>query len=278
MPLNCMCSSDSNSFNTVLCQSRISLILIALLFSLANSKATAQGSGLFHRTYSSKGKLDSPTLVLVLHGDSPFGNPSYQYAIARTIANENQNVVAVGILRPGYIDDEGNRSEGERGNTTGDNYTPEVMKAIQKLTSTLKEKHQPSKVLLVGHSGGAAISANLISTDGASYQGAVLVSCPCDLKEWRKHMKGQQPNTNIWDMKVDSLSPIEELKGIDDKTPITIIHGDQDPVAPFSQVQNYVEKLKESGKNVAFIRLENLAHEVAFNPQVFKAVSRFIQP
>ena len=93
-----------------------------------------------------------------------------------------------------------------------------------------------------------------------------------------KILEIQQPNTNIWDIKVDSLSPIEELKGINDQTPITVIHGDQDSVAPFSQVQNYVEKLVEGGKNVAFIRLENLGLEVAFNPQVFKAVSRFIQP
>jgi len=128
--------------------------------------AQAQDTGLFYRAYPSQGALNSPTLVLVLHGDSPFRNPSYQYAIARRIASENSNVVAVGILRPGYTDEEGKQSPGERGDTSGDNYTQEVMNAIKALTTKLKTQYSASKVVLVGHSGGAAISANLLSKNG----------------------------------------------------------------------------------------------------------------
>src|SRR5262249_48253881 len=55
-----------------------------------------------------------PSLVVVLHGDSPFSRPRYQYDMAHMIARENASVVAVGVLRPGYTDPSGNRSSGVR--------------------------------------------------------------------------------------------------------------------------------------------------------------------
>ena len=41
---------------------------------------------------------------------------------ARELASPNNDVVAAAILRPGYMDPEGNRSEGRRGQSTGDNW------------------------------------------------------------------------------------------------------------------------------------------------------------
>ena len=172
----------------------------------------SKSTELFHIPYFSSGELNNSTLVLVLHGDAPFNNPSYQYSIAKKIANENSNVVSVVVLRPGYSDNEGNQSKGDRGNSSGDNYTIKVLESVYNLTNELKRKYNPSKVLLVGHSGGGAISANLISKYPRTYSNAVLISCPCDLHLWRAHMKKLQPEARIWDMEVKSLSPIEELK------------------------------------------------------------------
>ncbi|HAS39485.1 MAG TPA: hypothetical protein DCS93_03360 [Microscillaceae bacterium] len=234
-------------------------------------------SKLFHRAYTSIGTLNRPALVLVLHGDAPFSKPSYQYAIARKIAKENKNVVAVGILRPGYTDNEGNRSEGERGNTSGDNYTKEVLSSINSLTNQLKKKYNPSKVILVGHSGGAAISANLIAEYADSYNAALLVSCPCDLHPWRKHMKTLQPNTSIWDAKVSSLSPIEQVKRIDNDTQIGVINGTNDRTIPLHIVRKYVKALEANHKKVKFVLLKNQGHRIAFNPKVFEMVKELIQ-
>lgn len=253
----------------------IFLILVLSIFWF--QKVEAQNSELFYRTYSSQGELNSPTLVIVLHGDSPFRTPSYQYAIARIIAKENSNVVTAGILRPGYTDEEGNTSPGIRGNTTGDNYTQEVMDAINRVTQNLVEKHKPSKILLVGHSGGAAISANLLSRYPKTYNSAVLISCPCDLPPWRKHMKSLQPNSNIWDEDVDSLSPMEEIGGIDEQAQIVLIHGDKDEVVPMKIARNYNSKLKAEGKRAKLIQLENQPHDIAFNPKVFQVVSQLVK-
>jgi len=73
---------------------------------------------------------EKPVLVAVLHGDAPrnpscptkeCGEPDYQDAFAAQAAT-GRDVIAVGLLRPGYTDPRGNTSDGVRGDTTGDNY------------------------------------------------------------------------------------------------------------------------------------------------------------
>src|ERR1700737_478520 len=83
-------------------------------------------------------------------------------------------------LRPGYSDGE-DRSDGMRGETTGDNYTPEVVNAVATAISELKAGYHPRRVVLVGHSGGSAIMANLLGQQASIADAALLVSCPCDL-------------------------------------------------------------------------------------------------
>lgn len=232
-------------------------------------------NGLYYAAYVSSAQLTKPVLILVLHGDAPFNNPSYQYAIARRIARENQNTVAIGILRPGYTDEEGNHSQGERGNASGDNYTTYVSMSIQQLVHELITKYNPESVLLVGHSGGAAIAANLIS-QFSTYAAAVLISCPCDLNRWRKHMKTLQPDIGIWDSKVKSLSAIDNTQRIDDSVQIMMIHGNNDTIVPIEIAHEYADKLSEHGKSVRLITLQDQDHEIALMPEVFTAVKRLI--
>lgn len=262
----------------------ISLAFVCLAYapnqkvnSTQNVSIDTTKTGLFSIPYFSPEPLNNPVLVLVLHGDSPFNNPSYQYGIAKRIAEENDNVVAVGILRPGYKDEEGNRSEGKRGKTTGDNYTREVLAAINGLVSELKDKFNPTKVVLVGHSGGAAISANLLAEYPHFYAGAVLVACPCDLHEWRAHMKALRPRARIWNKEVNSLSPIEEVERMDDSAQIIVLHGDNDEVVPIDIAKSYVAELEANNKQVNLILLENQGHEIAFDQQVLEAVKRLIE-
>jgi len=232
---------------------------------------------LFHITYVSSGELNAPKLILVLHGDAPFNNPSYQYAIAKRIASENKNVVVVGVLRPGYEDNEGNRSQGERGEAVGDNYTEKVLTSINALTIELKNKYNPSKIILVGHSGGAAISANLISHYPKTYSNALLISCPCDLHQWRSHMKKLQPEAQIWDKKVSSFSPIGEIKKIDDSAELVVVHGENDEIVPINIAEEYVEELRANNKKVNLITLENEGHEIAFNKKIFELINELIK-
>ena len=251
-------------------------IRIIALLTVSWALGQSNPSSLFHIPYTSEGALDSPVLVMVLHGDAPFNNPSYQYRIAKTIAERNKNVVAVGILRPGYEDGEGHRSEGVRGEATGDNYTIEVLESVYHLTNELAGKYKPSKIILVGHSGGAAISANLVSQYSGTYSNAVLISCPCDLHTWRKHMKQLQSGAEIWDVEVNSLSPIEEVKTMDSVTKISLIHGDSDEIVPLSIAEKYDKELEKNSIQVSFEILENQGHAIALNKRVFEIIDALI--
>lgn len=77
---------------------------------------------LYARAYESKVLGAHPVLVVVLHGDGPppYQFPSYQHVFASKVAAENRNVVAVGLLRPGYTDPQGHHSQGCSGQRDGD--------------------------------------------------------------------------------------------------------------------------------------------------------------
>lgn len=92
----------------------------------------------------------APVLVVVLHGDAPFVKPSYQYEFAANAARQLHGVVVAALLRPGYTDKQGDTSDGVRGNTTADNYTPEVLDQLDAAIRRLKDELHPSQVVLVG--------------------------------------------------------------------------------------------------------------------------------
>ena len=104
---------------------RSSLALLPLLLAACTATSTAPqtadaGDALYARSF---GAAHPATLLVVLHGDAPTEKPGYQYAFSEDLAAHIPNSRVVALLRPGYEDPQGNRSPGERGLTTGDNYT-----------------------------------------------------------------------------------------------------------------------------------------------------------
>ncbi|NQY65466.1 MAG: hypothetical protein HRT38_17470 [Alteromonadaceae bacterium] len=95
------------------------------------------------KTFKSKKVSKSPVLLVALHGDSPWNNPDYQYRFAKHIADENINLISVGMLRPGYTDPMKRTSDGVRGRTVGDNYDEtrihQIAGAIKSLKNTIKQ-------------------------------------------------------------------------------------------------------------------------------------------
>ena len=106
----------------------------------------ANGLRLKTKIYKSSKMSDRSVLVLVLHGDllAPGAPPTYHYAFARRAAEQMDDVVAAALLRPGYGDDDGDRSEGKQGLCTGDNYTPEVVDRVAQAIRTLQTKFHPA--------------------------------------------------------------------------------------------------------------------------------------
>ena len=192
------------------------------------------------------------------------------------MASEIYNVVAVAILRPGYADDSGQKSEGERGETTGDNYTPKVVDAVADAVNQLKTTFHPEATILIGHSGGAAISANVLGKWPTAANAALLVSCPCDLVAWRKHMLKLQ-NNSIWRAPVTSLSPMDYAGKVAASTRVRMVVGSEDPIAPPEFTQEYADALRKHGVPVDVVTAPGRKHDILLESIVLGQLKILLQ-
>src|SRR5579862_7118850 len=220
--------------------------------------------------YRGAAPVANPDLFVVLHGD--LGGPGYHYLAAQTLAQASDSIIAVGILRPGYTDNSGNRSSGVDGRWVGDNYTPQVVDAIAAAIDTLRRKFQPGHVILVGHSGGAAITADLIGRHPRLVDAAVLVSCPCDLPRFRRHMFDVQ-HQPIWWMPVHSLSPMDLAANVDPSTMVKVIVGGSDNLAPPEMSRAYAARLEQYHVPVKLIELPGAPHNILLDPRVLNEIA-----
>ncbi len=234
-----------------------------------NWVATTQGF-IHIQTFRHLENTDSVKLVVVIHGD--LDKPGYHYRSAQLIAQESRNVIAVGILRPGYTDPENNTSNGRKGLTSGDNYTPQVISTISELIWQLKQIYHPVETIAVGHSGGAAILGDLIGLKPALVDKAVLVSGPYDVSKWRHYMWKQQNYDPVWLLPVQSISPLSVTSEIGEKTGITIIVGEKDPVAPPALSREYYSKLLSENKKARLIIIPGAEHNILLNDKVLDVI------
>jgi pimeloyl-ACP methyl ester carboxylesterase len=231
---------------------------------------------LHFRVYRSASLSAHPDLVVVLHGDSPFSDPSYQNAEARRISTEVDDVIAIGLLRPGYTDADGHRSSGIRGRTNGDNYTPADVDAVAAAIQGLTDTDLPARVFIVGHSGGAAIVGDLIARHPGLVNGAVLVSCPCDVPAWRRHMDSVQ-HTPVWGMPIESLSPMDLVAHVDPHTVVRVVVGTADPVTPPAFSRTYVQRLQAHGVRAQLVELPGAGHEILLDPRVLTTITDLLR-
>lgn len=245
---------------------------------------TANGLRLKTKIYKSAKVSDHPILVLVLHGDllAPGSPPTYHYAFARRVAEQMDDVIAAALLRPGYADDDGDRSEGKQGMRTGDNYTPDVVDAVAQAVRALKTRFLPAATVLAGHSGGAAIAGDLLGRHPSEVNAALLVSCPCDLSAWRKHMiKYYFPKVGPFSLlflaPVKSLSPIELAGRVPASVRVRMVVGREDPVAPPELTREYAEALRRRGVDAAVEVAPGLEHNILLEPVVFEQLKRLLE-
>ncbi|WP_168188016.1 S9 family peptidase [Hahella sp. CCB-MM4] len=220
------------------------------------------------RTYHSPRQSTHPRLMVVLHGDAPFHPPDYHYQLAEILASNSDNLIAVGMLRPGYSDPDGRTSDGAKGDAIGDNYDAPRVRQIAEAIEQLRDKYQPSNVILVGHSGGAAITGNLIATYPDLVDEAVLVSCPCNINQWRTDMF-QLTGKSFFKGDLDVISPVDQVNDVSTNTHITLITGKEDPVARPTLSHEYFEALQKADKSAELITVDG-GHEIFLSPPVIR--------
>jgi hypothetical protein len=192
----------------------------------------------------------APILIVVVHGDiSDGGAATYHADFAKTLVQPG--VVAVALNRPGYPDAVGRTSAGA---TLGrhDNYTTGNVAAIIGAIDVLRKYYRARRVIYVGHSGGAAIGGVLIGRRGDLVDGAVLVSCPCDIGRWLRE-RGHAP----WRR---SLSPSSFVARVPTTVEVVAITGGADDNTFPALAQDYVIGLAARGVPARFVAVDGAGH------------------
>ncbi|MBA16968.1 MAG: hypothetical protein CMN73_11540 [Sphingomonas sp.] len=235
--------------------------------------ASLPDPGLYGETFSKASRADVRTLIVVLNGDGLPGERADERQFAETASETIPESAAVALLRPGYADNEGHRSPGERGVDTGDNYTEERLSAISDAISAYRQRYPKANVIVVGDSGGAAIAANLAGVRPELIDGVVLVGCPCTLPEWRAYMERQAPD-KPWEQPVASLDPLKTAGGISPTLRAAIIVGADDKVTPVQFSRSYAEALTLRGIATDYRILPGRGHAILNDPEVVAATGR----
>jgi pimeloyl-ACP methyl ester carboxylesterase len=249
----------------------VTVLMLGPAASAAGQPVSVQGGRwlLAGRAYESAKLSAHPHLIVVIHGDAPSLSPSYQYAFADRAAAALNDVVAVGVLRPGYQDGMGGKSEGDRGFALGDNYTLADITSVASAAKALMTRYHAADLTLVGHSGGATIAANILALYPHMARGALLVSCPCDVPAFRWSMMKHQWNP-LWLIPVHALSPQDHAQQIPKSTIVRMVVGSADPVTPPPLTLAFARALEVNGGNVEVLVLKGFGHEILLQPAVLQ--------
>ena len=217
--------------------------------------------------------VTEPDVMLVwLHGDVSSGGPAnYHFRIAESAANEfsSSKALSIAIVRPGYPDGDGNSSSVSPSQSgRSDHYTKENVNEVATAIEHLKKRFNPRKVIVIGHSGGAATTANILGLQPSLIDNAVLVACPCDLVAWRVGRKEWSRSENPIAL-TDKVSPDAE---------VIALTGEKDDNTSTALARAYVEKLSARNINASFLPLPNETHNSSFrSPEVFNAIRKLLQ-
>jgi predicted esterase len=221
----------------------------------------APGHRVAGRVYFSGTPSSSAPLVVVLHGDAPYVKPGYQYYFAFHLAGAVPGTRVAALLRPGYADPYGDKSDGDRGFAVGENYTRQDIDQLASAIRFLKSEWQNPSVIVVGHSGGAALAADIAALNPGLVKHIFLVGCPCDVPSFRRHMARLQWSP-LWLVPVQSISPMQTLDQMNKSTTITAISGSDDPIALPQYAQAYIAKANTLGIPAEMVLLPGKGHEI----------------
>jgi pimeloyl-ACP methyl ester carboxylesterase len=159
------------------------------------------------------------------------------------------------MQRPGYRSELG-VSDGESG-PGDDDYTSRNAEIIAVALGSLRSFNPGKKILLIGHSGGAAMTALVASRFPGSADAYLLGACPCDVPAWRQWRSSSAGKGGAWSR---SLSPLAEAEKIGPGTLISMVVGnkDENTLPQFSEA--YARALQARGVKIRATYAMNATH------------------
>ena len=168
---------------------------------------------------------------------------------------EKLQAVTIAVQRPGYRSDLG-VSDGES-STGDDDYTPRNAEIIAAAIANLRSLNPGKKILLVGHSGGAAMAALLASRFPGSADAYLLAACPCDVPAWRQWRGSSAGKSGVWSR---SLSPLVEAAKAGPDTLIRVVVGNKDENTLPQFSESYARALQARGVKTRVTYAMNATH------------------
>jgi predicted esterase len=217
------------------------------------------------------GASEPDVMMVWLHGDVSSGGPAnYHFRIAESAASEfsSSKTLSVALVRPGYPDGDGNSSSVSPSHSgRSDHYTRENMTEVATAIEHLKKHFNPRKMIVIGHSGGAATTANILGLRPTLVDNAILVSCPCDLVAWRTGRKAWPRSEN----------PIALSDTVSPEAKVIALTGERDDNTSTALARAYIEKLKARNIDATFLPLPYETHNSSFrSPEVFNAIRHLL--
>ena len=208
-------------------------------------------------------------MIVFMHGDnggtaelSTTDGPAFR------LANE-VGVPAVALLRPGYRSKFGT-SDGQT-SYQDDDYTAGNVEIVSDALASLRELNPGVRILLVGHSGGSAMTALIASRHPSAADAYLVAGCPCDVGRWREWRNESAGKSGRWSR---SLSPQAEATKIMPGTNIRLVVGtdDENTLPKFSE--QYVSTLKEHGVDAQLALARGATHVTVLRAPEFYASAR----
>jgi pimeloyl-ACP methyl ester carboxylesterase len=210
-------------------------------------------------------RITPKVLIVFLHGDN--GGRTELKADSGTAAllAEKLQAVTIAMQRAGYRSDLGT-SDGQSG-AGDDDYTPQNVDIIAGALGNLRSLNPGKKVLLIGHSGGAAMAALLASRFPGSADAYLLAACPCDVPAWRQWRASSAGKAGAWNR---SLSPLAEAGKVSPDTRISLVVGNKDENTLPLFSESYARVLQARGVKTRVTYAMNATHvSVQHSPEFF---------
>ena len=229
------------------------------------TRVSGESKCLIMRRY---GPAEPKTMIVWLHGNVSTGGPANShFRVAEKAAADfaADRVLSVALVRPGYPDGTGAHSSGSD-NARADNWPRAVVAEIGTVIARLRQQFRPERVVLVGHSGGAAIAAVLLGMQPSLAEGALLLGCPCDMLAWRLG-RGRTPWT--------SEDPLDWTGQVLPRARVIALTGSEDGTTVPALAQTWVGRLQARGIAAEFQLVPAAGHvDILGSPAVAAALSR----
>ena len=214
--------------------------------------------------------ISIPNVIIVfLHGDNGgTAEISTTDGAAFRLANE-VGVPSIALLRPGYRSEIGT-SDGQS-SYQDDDYTAGNVEILSDALLSLRGLNPGFRILLVGHSGGSAMTALIASRHPSAADAFLLAGCPCDVGRWREWRNESAGKSGRWSR---SLSPQAEASKIVPGTNIRLIVGTEDKNTLPKFSEQFVSTLKEHAVDGQLVLARGATHTTVLRAPEFYALAK----